>query len=241
MSPNEDLDQIWAEYRATGEAGLRNRLVLQYAPLVKYVAGRLRTRMPDSVDPDDLVSDGVLGLMDAIERFEPARGLSFQTFAVPRIRGAIIDGMRSMDFVPRSVRDKLRAVQRAQVLLEERLGRVPEDTEVAREIGIPVQQLRDLSRQANSNHASLDDFDLADELSSAADHQVEQGDVNASLMRVVDQLAERDQVIIALYYFEGLTLAEIGQVLGVTESRVSQVHRRATTTLREKLLALDSA
>jgi RNA polymerase sigma factor for flagellar operon FliA len=241
MSPSEDLQQIWAEYRATGEAGLRNRLVLQYAPLVKYVAGRLRTRMPDSVDPDDLVSDGVLGLMDAIERFEPARGLSFQTFAVPRIRGAIIDGMRSMDFVPRSVRDKLRAVQRAQVLLEERLGRVPEDAEVAREVGIPVQQLRDLSRQANSNHASLDDFDLADELSSAADHQVEQGDVNASLMRVVDQLAERDQVIIALYYFEGLTLAEIGQVLGVTESRVSQVHRRATTTLREKLLALDSA
>jgi RNA polymerase sigma factor FliA len=241
MSPSEDLDQIWAEYRATGDAGLRNRLVLQYAPLVKYVAGRLRTRMPDSVDPDDLVSDGVLGLMDAIERFEPARGLSFQTFAVPRIRGAIIDGMRSMDFVPRSVRDKLRAVQRAQVLLEERLGRLPEDTEVAREVGIPVQQLRDLSRQANSNHASLDDFDLADELSSAADHQVEQGDVNASLMRVVDQLAERDQVIIALYYFEGLTLAEIGQVLGVTESRVSQVHRRATTTLREKLLALDSA
>jgi len=241
MTPSEDLDQIWAEYRATGEAGLRNRLVLQYAPLVKYVAGRLRTRMPESVDPDDLVSDGVLGLMDAIERFEPARGLSFQTFAVPRIRGAIIDGMRAMDFVPRSVRDKLRAVQRAQVVLEERLGRVPEDTEVAREVGIPVQQLRDLSRQANSNHASLDDFDLADELSSAADQRVEQGDVNASLMRVVDQLGERDQVIIALYYFEGLTLAEIGQVLGVTESRVSQVHRRATTTLREKLLALDSA
>ena len=221
--------------------GLRNRLVLQYAPLVKYVAGRLRTRMPDSVDPDDLVSDGVLGLMDAIERFEPARGLSFQTFAVPRIRGAIIDGMRSMDFVPRSVRDKLRTVQRAQVTLEERIGRAPEDHEVAREVGIPVQQLRDLTRQANSNHANLDDFDLADELSSAADHQVEQGDVNASLMRVVDQLGERDQVIIALYYFEGLTLAEIGQVLGVTESRVSQVHRRATTTLREKLVALDSA
>jgi RNA polymerase sigma factor for flagellar operon FliA len=220
---------------------LRNRLVLQYAPLVKYVAGRLRTRMPESVDPDDLVSDGVLGLMDAIERFEPARGLSFQTFAVPRIRGAIIDGMRSMDFVPRSVRDKLRTVQRAQVVLEERLGRVPEDAEVAREVGIPLQQLRDLSRQGNSNHANLDDFDLADELSQATDHHVEQGDVNASLMRVVDQLGERDQVIIALYYFEGLTLAEIGVVLGVTESRVSQVHRRATTMLREKLLALDSA
>ena len=241
MSPSEDLEQIWREFRATADPGLRNRLVLQYAPLVKYVAGRLRTRMPDTVEQDDLVSDGVLGLMDAIERFEPARGLSFQTFAVPRIRGAIIDGMRSMDFVPRSVRDKLRVVHRANVTLEGRLGRAPEDTEVAKEVGIPVHQLRDLSRQANSNHANLDDFDLADELSVAADHRVEQGDVNASLMRVVDQLAERDQVIIALYYFEGLTLAEIGQVLGVTESRVSQVHRRATTTLREKLLELESA
>jgi RNA polymerase sigma factor for flagellar operon FliA len=126
------------------------------------------------------------------------------------------------------------------VSLEQKLGRTPDDTEVASEVGIPVQQLRDLSRQANSNHANLDDFDLADELSQAADHRVEQGDVNASLMRVVDELAERDQVIIALYYFEGLTLAEIGQVLGVTESRVSQVHRRATTTLREKLVALDA-
>jgi RNA polymerase sigma factor FliA len=240
VSPSEDLERIWHEFRDSSDPALRNRLVLQYAPLVKYVAGRLRTRMPDTVEQDDLVSDGVLGLMDAIERFEPARGLSFQTFAVPRIRGAIIDGMRSMDFVPRSVRDKLRLVSRAHVTLEERLGRAPEDTEVAKEIGIPVQQLRDLSRQANSNHANLDDFDLADELSQAADHRVEQGDVNASLMRVVDQLVERDQVIIALYYFEGLTLAEIGLVLGVTESRVSQVHRRATTTLREKLLELDT-
>jgi RNA polymerase sigma factor for flagellar operon FliA len=240
MSPGEDLEHIWHEFRGTRDSGLRNRLVLQYAPLVKYVAGRLRTRMPDTVEQDDLVSDGVLGLMDAIERFDPGRGLSFQTFAVPRIRGSIIDGMRSMDFVPRSVRDKLRAVQRARVSLEEQLGRQPEDTEVATEIGIPVQQLRDLTKQANSNHANLDDFDLADELSQAADHRVEQGDVNASLMRVVDQLAERDQVIIALYYFEGLTLAEIGLVLGVTESRVSQVHRRATTTLRQKLLELES-
>ncbi len=239
MTPNEDLDEIWREFRATQDEALRNRLVLQYAPLVKYVAGRLRTRMPDTVEQDDLVSDGVFGLVDAIERFEPARGLSFQTFAVPRIRGAIIDGMRAMDFVPRSVRDKLRGVQRAQARLEERLGRLPEDTEVAREAGIPVQQLRDLSRQASSTHANLDDFDLADELSSAADHRVEQGDMKASLRKVVDQLAERDRVVIALYYFEGLTLAEIGQVLGVTESRISQVHRRATTTLRELLLELE--
>jgi len=238
MSPAEDVRGVWQEFRETRDPALRNRLVLQYAPLVKYVAGRLRTRLPDSVDPDDLVSDGVLGLMDAIERFEPDRGLSFQTFAVPRIRGAIIDGMRSMDFVPRSVRDKLRVVHRAQLALEEQLGRTPDDVEVAAEAGIPVQQLRDLLKQSSSSHANLDDFDLADEFSTAAEQVVEEGDVSASLMRVVEELSERDRIIIALYYFEGLTLAEIGQVLGVTESRVSQVHRRVTMSLRSRLVEL---
>jgi RNA polymerase sigma factor for flagellar operon FliA len=232
---------VWSDFQRTREPALRNRLVVQYSPLVKYVAGRMRSRLPHSVDQDDLVSDGVLGLMDAIERFDPSRGLSFQTFAVPRIRGAIIDGLRSMDFVPRSVRDKVRIVAQATAVLEERLGRPPEDTEVAREIGVPVQQVRDLTRQASSNHANLDDFELADELASAADESVEAGDVNASLRRVVGELNERDQVVIALYYFEGLTLAEIGRVLGVTESRISQVHSRATASLRAKLLALESA
>jgi RNA polymerase sigma factor for flagellar operon FliA len=233
--------QLWKEYQHTGDAALRNRLVMQYAPLVKYVAGRMRTRLPDSVDQDDLVSDGVLGLMDAVERFDPGRGLTFQTFAVPRIRGAIIDGMRAMDFVPRSVRDKLRTVQRAQLTLEERLGRSPEVEEVAAEAGMPVQQVRDLTKQASGSHASLDDFDLADELASAADSGVEKGDDSALLMRAVGELGERDQVVIALYYFEGLTLAEIGAVLGVTESRVSQLHSRATATLRTKIMALESA
>jgi RNA polymerase sigma factor for flagellar operon FliA len=238
VSPTEDVRSVWHEYVATHDAAVRNRLVVQYAPLVKYVAGRLRSRLPENVDADDLVSDGVLGLMDAIERFEPDRGLSFQTFAVPRIRGAIIDGMRAMDFVPRSVRDKLRAVQRAQLALEERLERTPTDVEVAEEVGIPVQQLRDLLKQASSSHANLDDFDLADDFTVAAEQVVEDGAMSAALMNVVEELAERDRVIIALYYFEGLTLAEIGQVLGVTESRVSQVHRRVTTALRTRLLEL---
>jgi RNA polymerase sigma factor for flagellar operon FliA len=232
---------VWSEFQRTRDPGLRNRLVVQYSPLVKYVAGRMRSRLPHSVDQDDLVSDGVLGLMDAIERFDPARGLSFQTFAVPRIRGAIIDGLRAMDFVPRSVRDKVRVVQQATIALEEKLGRLPDDEEVAREVGVPVQQVRDLTKQASSNHANLDDFELADELASAADTSVEQGDTKDSLRRVIGELGERDQVVIALYYFEGLTLAEIGRVLGVTESRISQVHSRATATLRAKLLALETA
>jgi RNA polymerase sigma factor for flagellar operon FliA len=208
---------------------------------VKYVAGRLRTRMPETVEQGDLVSDGVLGLMDAIERFDPSRGLSFQTFAVPRIRGAIIDGLRSMDFVPRSVRDKVRVVQQATTKLEEQLGRLPDDDEIAREVGVPVQQVRDLAKQASSNHANLDDFELADELASAAHDSVERGDLSASLRRVIAELNERDQIVIALYYFEGLTLADIGKVLGVTESRISQVHSRATSILRSKLVALESA
>ena len=232
---------IWAEFHQTREPALRNRLVMQYAPLVKYVAGRMRTRLPESVDQDDLVSDGVLGLMDAIERFDPGRGLAFQTFAVPRIRGSIIDGMRAMDFVPRSVRDKLRAIAAAQVALEERLGRIPEDAEVAQETRLTLNAVRDLTKQASSNHANLDDLDLADELSTTAEAATEAGAANASLMRVVDELAERDQVVIALYYFEGLTLAEIGRVLGVSESRVSQVHSRATSVMKSKLLALESA
>ena len=232
---------IWAEFHQTREPALRNRLVMQYAPLVKYVAGRMRTRLPESVDQDDLVSDGVLGLMDAIERFDPGRGLAFQTFAVPRIRGSIIDGMRAMDFVPRSVRDKLRAIASAQVALEERLGRIPDDAEVAQETRLTLNAVRDLTKQASSNHANLDDLDLADELSTSAEAATEAGAANASLMRVVDELAERDQVVIALYYFEGLTLAEIGRVLGVSESRVSQVHSRATSVMKSKLLALESA
>ena len=241
MSPGsvEDLEQVWLDYRRTQDPVLRNRLVLQYSPLVKYVAGKIRARLPENVDHDDLVSDGVIGLIDAIERFEPDRGLSFQTFAVPRIRGSIIDGMRAMDFVPRSVRDKLRALQKARSSLELQLGRQATDQELATELRISVGAVRDLAKQGSTNHANLDDFDLADEMSSH--ERVERGDYHASLMRVVEELCERDRIIIALYYFEGLNLAEIGQVLGVTESRVSQVHRRATTTLREMLLQRDVA
>lgn len=236
----EPSGQVWADYLRSRDPALRNRLVMQYAPLVKYVAGRMRTALPESVDQDDLVSDGVFGLMDAIERFEPDRGLAFQTFAVPRIRGAIIDGMRAMDFVPRTVRDKLRTINRARIVLEDRLGRSPEDAELASEAGVSVQQLRDILRRA-SQHASLDDFDLADELVGPGTQEVEDDDFSVVLMRAVRLLTERDQILIALYYYEGLTLAEIGQVLGVTESRVSQLHSRVTRLLRKRMQTQVSA
>lgn len=235
------VNELWRSYRDEPTEDRRNRLVLQYSPLVKYVAGRLRSRLPDSVEYADLVSDGIIGLMGAIERFDPGRGLTFQTFAVPRIRGAMVDALRALDWVPRSVREKVRQVEAAQRTLETRLGRIPDDPEIAAELGISVTELREIyAKIAFTSVATMEDLELADDLSAAATHEIEDDQAKAALLRVVDELPERDQVIIALYYFEGLTLAEIGYVLGVTESRVSQLHSRATMVLRTKLADADT-
>ena len=236
------VDELWTRYRAEPTIERRNRLVMQYSPLVKYVAGRLRTRLPDSVDYADLVSDGIIGLMEAIDRFDPARGLTFQTFAVPRIRGAMVDALRALDWVPRSVREKVRQVEQAQRLLEARLGRIPDDPEIAAELGISVPALRDLYAKVSfTSVGTLEDLELADDLSAAATHEIEDDQAKAALLRVVGELPERDQILIALYYFEGLTLSEIGRVLGVSESRVSQLHSRATMVLRSRLANSDVA
>jgi RNA polymerase sigma factor for flagellar operon FliA len=217
---------------------VRNRLVLQYSPLVKYVAGRVRSGLPQNVEQSDLLSDGVIGLMDAIEKFQPERGLQFQTYAVPRIRGAIIDGLRASDWVPRSVRDKIREIERAQVTLENRFGRTATDEEIATEMGISVQELRKIYGKASyTSLASLDELGGVEDLAPMSADVLEDDDTRAALLQAVKDLAERDRIIVALYYFEGLTLSEIGQVLGVTESRVSQLHTRAALALRAKLTA----
>src|SRR4029450_8416942 len=198
---------------------LRNRLVVQYSPLVKYVAGRVRSGLPQSVEQSDLISEGVIGLIDAIDRFEPERGLQFQTYAVPRIRGAMVDSLRSSDWVPRSLREKKRDIERAQASLETKLGRTPSDGEVAAELGISVPDLREAYRKVSyTNVSSIDELGLGDELVPTAPDGSGDSDMGPELLAAVRQLPERDQVIVALYYFEGLTLAEIGQVLGVTES-----------------------
>lgn len=235
------VDELWRSYRDEPTVDQRNRLVLQFSPLVKYVAGRLRTRLPDTVEYADLVSDGIIGLMEAIERFDPERGLSFQTFAVPRIRGAMVDALRSLDWVPRSVRDRVRQVEEAQRDLETALGRAPEDAEIAAHLDMSVDALRAVyAKAATSNVSALEDLDLADDLAPSGTHAVEEDASRTTLLRAVGELPERDQVVIALYYFEHFTLAEIGRVLGVSESRVSQLHSRATLVLRTKLAAADA-
>jgi RNA polymerase sigma factor for flagellar operon FliA len=238
--PHRDADavELWRSFASTGDQELRNRLVLRYSPLVKYVVGRIRSGLPQSVDTADLLSDGVIGLMDAVEKFEPARGLQFQTYAVPRIRGAVLDGLRDRDWVPRSVRTKIRDVQRAQATLEATLGRTPHDHEIAAELEISVAELQELDSKASyTSVIYLDEIGMGDDsASTTTDLDTDDTEIRAELVHAIRQLPERDRIIVTLYYFEGLTLSEIGLVLGVTESRVSQLHTRCALTLRSMLL-----
>ena len=232
----DDVAGLWKQYGRTHDLELRNRLVLHYAPLVKYVVGRVRSGLPRNVDDADLISEGVIGLMDAIDKFQPARGLKFQTYAVPRIRGAIIDGLRASDWVPRSVRAKTRHIERVQVRLETRLGHTPSDSEIAQEMQVSVQELRQIhSRAAHTSVGSIDELGGVEDIATVTSDLLEDQETRAALRHAIRDLPERDRIIVALYYFEGLTLSEVGQVLGVTESRVSQLHSRIAVALRDNL------
>lgn len=239
---------LWRAYGERRSSALRDRLVLHYAPLVKYVAGRVGTGLPAHVDVGDLVQSGIFGLVDAIDRFEPERGLKFETYAMQRIRGAIFDDLRAQDWVPRSVRSRAREVERALERLEGRLQRTATDVEVAEELGVSVPDLRDLYAQLQlTSVAALDelvavgrgDASLAEMLpdDSVPDPGavLDGAESRRLLAQAVSQLVERDRIVVTLYYFENLTLAEIGKVLGVTESRVCQLHTRAMLRLRTKM------
>jgi RNA polymerase sigma factor for flagellar operon FliA len=240
---------LWQAYARDRDAILRDRLILHYAPLVKYVAGRVGTGLPAHVDIADLVQSGVFGLWDAIDRFEPERGLKFETYAMQRIRGAILDELRALDWVPRLVRSRARDVERALERLESRLQRSATDAEVAEELGITVVDLRDLYAQLQlTSVVALDELiavgrggtsiaeTLPDDTAQEPGALLDSIESRRLLAEAVSQLTDRDRVVVSLYYFENLTLAEIGRVLGVTESRVCQLHTRAVLRLRSKML-----
>jgi len=249
------LDDLWRTYKAGGDPRLREQLILHYSPLVKYVAGRVGVGLPANVEQADFVSSGVFGLIDAIEKFDPERAIKFETYAISRIRGAIIDELRALDWIPRSVRQKARAVERAYATLEVTLRRTPNDSEVAAEMGIALEDLHAIFSQLSlANVVALDELlhpggggdgdgggrvSLVDTLEdTAADNPVEiaeNREVRRLLARAISTLPDRERTVVSLYYYEGLTLAEIGQVLGVTESRVSQIHTKAVLQLRAKL------
>jgi len=244
VTPGTDISHIWDEYRMGGGRALRDQLVLHYAPLVKYVASRVAVGLPSNVDRADLVSAGIVGLLEAIERFDRARGAPFEGYAIGRIRGAILDELRAADWVPRSVRAKARALETAYQELEARLQRVPSDDELAAAAGMSLEQLHvALSEIAASGLVALDEVTaLGDVLADRREGPagvLEQVETRQVLAGAVRRLPERERTVLALYYVEGLTLAQIGSVMSVTESRVSQIHAKAVIHLRARLAAAD--
>lgn len=247
---------IWGEYKAKRCPSARESLILHYAPLVASVAGRVGMRLPSTVEHADLVSYGMFGLIDAIEKYQTDRAVKFESYASSRIRGAIIDELRAMDWVPRSVRTKARSVDRAHAELESRLHRAPTEAEIAAHLEITVAELRAVYSQLSSvNVAALDEMlggedrpgglSLMDTLPDDDEDEpgvaMEAAETKFLLARAIEHLSERERIVVVLYYYENMTLAEIGRVLGVTESRVSQMHTAAMLRLRTRLVEADQA
>jgi RNA polymerase sigma factor FliA len=251
---DDELGQHWHRFKSTGEEEAREKLILHYAPLVKYVASRVATGLPASVEQADLVSYGMFGLIDALTKFEPGRGNKFETYAIPRIKGAIIDELRAMDWVPRSIRFKAREIEKAHTDLESMLKRQPTEQEMAERLGITRRELHDVVSQISFvSVLALDELvsvgaDRGEQVSlidTLADRGidptsgVESQETRGLLAAAINELSEREKIVVTLYYFEGLTLAEIGQILGVTESRVCQIHTKAVGGLRGQLTEVE--
>jgi len=247
-----DLSALWARYKNDADSRARDELILNFSPLVKYVAGRLASSLPQNVDTADLISYGIFGLIDAIEKYDLSRAIKFETYAIARIKGAIIDELRAMDWVPRSVRSRAREIEGAYIALENQLKRVPSDQEVAERIGVSLKEFQDiLTKLSYTSVVSFEELWVGgdrDDGQSAigairddtADDPVavfESSEIKEILAGAIDRLPDREKTVIALYYYEGLTLKEIGQVLGVTESRVSQLHTKAVLRLRARMHA----
>ena len=246
-------DEIWDLYRKTRDAKIRDHFVRQYAPLVKYVAGKVAIGMPHNVEFDDLVGYGVFGLFDAIAKFDPEKHVKFKTYAVTRIRGAIFDELRSIDWVPRSVRQKTRELEEAIRTLEAQMGRAATDEEIAAAMSISVDELQGLILKiSGTSMLSLNDvwyageeddkISIGESIESPAsmnpDIIVEKGEIKRVIMKAIQELPDKEKKVLVLYYYEDLTLKEIGHVLGVTESRISQLHTKAIMRLRGKLTSV---
>jgi RNA polymerase sigma factor FliA len=251
---DEELGGLWHRFKGSGDLEARERLILHYAPLVKYVASRVATGLPASVDQADLVSYGMFGLMDALGKFEPGRGNKFETYAIPRIKGAIIDELRAMDWVPRSVRFKQREIEKALTDLESMLKRQPTEKELAERLGMSLSELHEVITQISfvsvlaldeAVSVGADRGEQVTLIDTLADRGldptsgVESQETRGLLAAAINSLSEREKIVVTLYYFEGLTLAEIGEVLGVTESRVCQIHTKAVGSLRGQLSEFD--
>ena len=248
---NKEIKELWRRYKEDADPEARDRLILTYSPLVKYVAGRMGTNFPSHVDESDLISYGLLGLIGAIERFDLSRNIKFETYAITRIKGSILDELRSLDWVPRSVRSMARQIERSSAKLENKLHRAPTDEELAKDLGLNMEEFQEaLTRISSSTIVALEELwtisstgtesvalidTIEDRQSKDPAAVVDVNDVKERLASAISNLPEREKIVIALYYYEGLTLREIGEVLGVTESRVSQLHTKAILRLKGRL------
>jgi RNA polymerase sigma factor FliA len=256
MNVDREIRRLWLAYKYGRQQSARDELILHYAPLVHFVAGRMAATAPSHVDRADLVGYGVFGLIDAVERFDPERGYRFETYAIARIRGNILDELRSYDWVPRSVRAKARAIDNALGELRAALHRSPTEAELAGAMGVTPDELqRALSQVAVGNlvnfdtalgavidgDASLTVGDTLVDGDGGPDDHVELAETRRALAEAIDELSARERDVVSLYYHDGLTLAEIGEVLGVTESRACQIHGQAVAQLRRRLAASERA
>jgi RNA polymerase sigma factor for flagellar operon FliA len=246
----EELRMLWRRFKEHEDATARDRLILSYAPLVKYVAGRMSSALPSHVEERDLISYGLLGLIGAVERFDPKRQVKFETYAVARIKGSIIDELRSLDWVPRSVRARAREIERKSAELEHRLQRAPTDEELAEALGMELDDFHAAVNQISSSSiVALDEMwsvssggeqlslldTIADSRLTDPASLLEVTELRDTLADAIARLPEREKIVVALYYYDGLTLREIGEVLGVTESRISQLHTKAILRLKGRL------
>jgi len=247
FADNADLRQIWIDYKATGDRQLRNRLMETYLPVVRYTADRVAAKLPSEVDVDDLVSAGIFGLLDAIEAFDMDRGVKFETYCTPRIRGAILDELRTMDWVPRLVRSRAHKLENATKILRAELGRLPTEEEIAVRLGVGKTEFEKLVRDANavaliSLSRKFQDADTGralQEIDVLEDRQTE--DPLLQLQRfdlrdtIMNCLSRIEKLIVVLYYYEQMTMKEIGATLDLSESRVSQMHSSILSRLMNQL------
>lgn len=248
----ERLAHAWQAYREAQDEKAQEELVERYLPLVKYVAGRIAVGLPSHVEIEDLYSYGVFGLLDAIRRYDPHRGVKFETYAFTRIRGAMLDGLREMDWVPSSLRQKARQLERAYADVEARLGRPATDEEVAAELGLGAEEMRELLKEVSRvTLVSLDDAAWAGEDDGEADlalQEIVKDDraddplESARLMErkrllaeAIDRLPPKERIVVGLYYYDGLTATEIARVMNLSVSRISQLHAKAVLRLRGRL------
>ena len=245
-----ELAELWEKFKTSADTRAREGLILHYSALVKFVAGRMRAGLPRTVDPQDLVSYGTFGLIDAIDKFDLERGFKFETYAVSRIKGAILDELRALDWVPRSVRSRAREIQRSLAELEHAMQRSPSEEELAEHMDVRLEALQDhLGEIASLGFVALDELlnpgerdssavgDLmADRAALDPSGSFEKQETRYLLADSINRLPDRERLVVTLYYYEAMTLAEIGKVLTVTESRVCQIHTKAVMSLRNRLM-----